>query len=385
MSFTALHRRLARGEPRRSDRIAEGFLTPLAILYGLGAAARNLLYDRRLLPRARAGVPVISIGSLSAGGTGKTPLAAEVARLLLAWGHRPLLVARGYGARRGSGQPRMLAPVAGGAVGSGRAALGWQDVGEEALLLARLAPGVPVAVARRREAALAVAREAGCDPDVLVLDGAFQYRRLEADFQIVTVDASRRPGSGRLLPLGDLREPWRNLARADFLILHRAERCAEPDAWKRFLGRHAPEVPVARTGNRWGRPYRVPDGASLDWPEAGRRSWGVWLALADPRPFLDELAARGIRPLWIECARDHAPFSSATRARIAARHCDGILVSEKDAIKVEAHAHALPPVYAVAAELQLMEGRELFEERLKGALGPIPSSRRSGSGTSPRP
>lgn len=367
MTLIERQRRLARGGARPGDRLLVACLAPLAALYGLGAALRNRAYDAGLLHSRQAGAFTLGIGSLSAGGTGKTPLAAHLAGWLQQWGCRPLLVTGGYGALRPLGRPHLV--TAGGPAG-GQVPAGWETVGEEALLLARLAPGIPVAAARRREESLAVARAAGLDPRVLVLDGAFQHRRLVMDFLLATVDGSRSPGRGHLLPWGDLREPWACLRRADFLILHRAERCPSPAEWEQFLAHHAPGAGLARVENRWGKPYLMNGGGELDWQALASLRLGVWLGLADPRPFLDELARRGVTPAWAECPRDHAPFGAETAARLAgrARALDGLLVSEKDAVKIEAHARALPPVYVIPAEIVWLSGRALLECRLREAL-----------------
>ena len=361
MSLLDRHRHLARGEPSPSDRLLEPLLAPLAWLYGSGVALRSAAYDARILPSRRAPIWTVSVGGLTSGGTGKTPLAAEIASWLRAWGGRPLLVAHGYGARPRFRGARLIGSSGGGEEPE------WRSVGEEALLLARLAPGVPVAVARPREAALSAARAEGFDPDALVLDGAFQYRRLAADFSIVSVDGSRQPGQGRLLPRGDLREPWPALSRSNFIVLYRAERCGDPEGWKRFLARAAPEIPVARVANRWGRPYRLCSREPLAWSEAKTMRWGVWLALADPRPFLSELASRGIDPVKVACPRDHAPFTGDAIERFARTPIDALLVSEKDAIKIEAHASRLPAVFVVPAEHEWLEGRSVLEERLRAS------------------
>jgi len=371
VSWFEIHRRLDRGEARGAERLLAGALYPVSLLYGLGIGIRNLTYDAHLLPQREAGCCVISVGGLSAGGSGKTPFAARLARAVGRMGYRPLLVARGYGAPQGAPESRLLS------IGRPRSTLteSWETAGEEAVLLARLAPEVPVAIARRREDALGVVRGREFDPEVMILDGGFQYRRLKADLHVVMIDVSVSPGPARLLPWGGMREPWGSLKRADVLVLHRAELCADPEAWKDFLSRRAPGRPIVWCENRMGVPYPL---SFPDLPEpggwavvAGKR-WGVWTALGHPEAFLTGLGKHGVRPAWTRCQPDHAPFTrrQADELTWAARsqHLDGFLITEKDAVKVEAFGKQIPPIHVVPATLSLREGGETFEVLLREAI-----------------
>jgi tetraacyldisaccharide 4'-kinase len=367
VSLADLHRRLARGEERGAgDRIAGALLAPLALLYRGAVAMRNAAYDHALAPVARADCPVLCVGSLSAGGTGKPPCAAAIALRLARAGARPLLVAHGYGALRPTALPLLLTD------GTGAPRFDWSAVGEEAILLARLAPGVPIAVARRREEALGPARAAGCPVDLLVLDGGFQHRRLRADLTLVTLDASRAPGSGHLLPWGDLREPWSALHRADAILLHRSDLAPDPAAWERALRRRAPGVPVIGARNAPVAP-RTLLGAPVEWSGLRTERLAVWTAIAQPAPFLAGLALDGVRPALVVSARDHAPFdekaAGALRAACRRERCQAVLVTEKDAVKLEGRAADLPPVIVIGARFEIVTGAEALDRLLRERLG----------------
>jgi tetraacyldisaccharide 4'-kinase len=207
-----------------------------AALFGALASLRGALYDRRLLPSERLSVPVVCVGNLTAGGTGKTPMVAWVARELARRGLRPGVVSRGYGARAPDG------------------------ASDEAALLAAELPGVPHVAHPDRARAGRELVERGCG--ALVLDDGFQHRRLERDLDLVLVDATRPwglpapPGGGEavcaLLPRGLLREPLKGLARASAVILTRVDQ-AEPRALaalrERLLG-VAPGVALATSEHR---------------------------------------------------------------------------------------------------------------------------------------
>lgn len=173
-------------------------LEPLATLYAAAGAARAMLTTP-----FRAAVPVLCVGNLIAGGTGKTPVVLSLAALLRGRGHRPHIVTRGYGGRLAG--PVRAEPAQHGAA----------DIGDEALLLARAAP---CWVSRDRVAGAKAAIADGAD--LVLLDDGFQNPTLAKDFSFVVVDGEYGFGNGRLMPAGPLREPIeRGLARADAVIL----------------------------------------------------------------------------------------------------------------------------------------------------------------------
>ncbi|HKY32708.1 MAG TPA: tetraacyldisaccharide 4'-kinase, partial [Candidatus Polarisedimenticolia bacterium] len=178
------------GETADAGRAA-AWLSPLWPLYAAAVAARGALYDAGWLRAARAAAPVISIGNLTAGGSGKSPMAAWAASAMARRGLRPAVVSRGYG---GSYAGRAAVVSAGDGPLLDAAA-----AGDEPVMLARRLPGVPVIVARRRRdgAALACARFAS---RCIILDDGFQHRALARDLDIVMIDADDPFGNGRLLP-----------------------------------------------------------------------------------------------------------------------------------------------------------------------------------------
>jgi tetraacyldisaccharide 4'-kinase len=180
------------------------WMTPLSAVYGAASRIRRFAYARHLTRSTRLACPVIVVGNLSVGGTGKTPLVCWLAGQLHELGFRPGVVSRGYG---GSSRAARLVQAADTS----------DKVGDEAILLARRSR-VPVATGRNRPAAAQLLINAGCD--IIVSDDGLQHYALQRDCEIIVIDGDRRIGNGRLLPAGPLRETAARLKRADAIVIN---------------------------------------------------------------------------------------------------------------------------------------------------------------------
>lgn len=182
-------------------------LLPFSWLYSGISSMRNFLYEQKIKDIYHADLPVISVGNLSTGGTGKTPTAEYLIRKVLEQKAKPAYLSRGYG-RKSKGYYRVL-PAEGNA----------KDFGDEALQVAEKFPQIPVAVSEDRRIGI----ENLCEenPDVIILDDAFQHRKVHRDLDILLLDANRLPYEDRILPAGTLREHIRGISRADILIINK--------------------------------------------------------------------------------------------------------------------------------------------------------------------
>jgi tetraacyldisaccharide 4'-kinase len=180
------------------------WMTPLSAVYGAISRMRRIAYSRHWARSTRLACPVVVVGNLSVGGTGKTPLVCWLAGQLIELGFKPGVVSRGYG---GSSRAARLVQAADDS----------DRVGDEAILLVRRSR-VPVATGRNRPAAAQLLINAGCN--IIVSDDGLQHYALERDCEIIVVDGDRRFGNGRLLPAGPLREPPARLKRADAVVIN---------------------------------------------------------------------------------------------------------------------------------------------------------------------
>ncbi len=246
---------------------------PLAALYGAVTRLRGALYRRSWLRSVRLPVPVVVVGNLNVGGTGKTPLTIALAEVLRARGYRPGVVSRGYGGRRR--EPLLLGDAPNPA-----------EVGDEPCLIR--ATGVPVAIGRERPVAAGLLLDAGCD--VLIADDGLQHYALARDVEICVIDGVRRFGNRRLLPAGPLREPLARLEHVDFRVCNGGEPAAGEFPMRLLIG----EVVALHDGRR------LPLAAF-----AGQRVHAV-AAIGNPSRFFASLRVADIEPIEHAFADHHA-------------------------------------------------------------------------------
>ena len=325
------------GRGRRA-RAARALLAPVEALYRVVVTTRGKLYDWKVFGAENFSVPVLSIGNLSVGGTGKTPVAAWFARTLSARGARPGIVLRGYG-------------------------------GDETIVHQRLNESVPVVAAADRVRGIREAIAQGVD--VVVLDDAFQHRRASRDVDVVLVNADAWSGPPRLLPAGPWREPLRSARRANLVVITRkmAERSTVEDV-RRALAMAAPQVPVAVVHLAPGDLTSTSTGQTLPLHVLSGADLTAIAAIAHPDSFFRQLTELGavVRP---HSFRDHHSFTQREARDLASRagNSDFVVCTLKDAVKLEslwpAEAGSL---WYVSQRLRIEDGEEHIERLLEGLV-----------------
>ena len=302
----------------------------LASIYGAGVRVRNALYDRGTFAQQKLQQPVVSVGNLSVGGSGKTPFVLLLGELLKNRGIPFDILSRGYG-RKTEGV-RLVDP--GGSP---------SDFGDETLLLARRL-GVPVVVGESRAEAGQLA-EQRFRPQLHLLDDGFQHRALSRVFDIVLVTSE--DGRDRLLPAGRLREPLASLSRADAVVLASG---ASPESFP-LNGRLV---------------WRVRRGIS---PTKVSSRPVAFCGIARPKNFFLQLRTAGIEPAAEAVYRDHHAYSEKDlRDLLQLRQqseADGFVTTEKDAVNLDRLLSALEPIAVVPVKMELMDAANAVDTMLR--------------------
>lgn len=282
--------------------------------------------------------PVISVGNITTGGTGKTPMVRHLARRLLDAGHRPVIAMRGYGARDG-------------------------EPADEQLEYEQTIADVPVLARPDRVEALREFLPARPDIDCVLLDDGFQHRRLHRDLDLVLIDAGRRTFSDRLLPAGHLREPLDSLARADAVLITRAE-SLDAELIERVQHHHG-KPPLAWSRHVWRGldVYRPPDfnheSVPLDRLEG--MTLLAMIGTGHPTAVVEQFEAAGATVTATIPARDHDPFDRPTRllARNMMDGLDAVAVTLKDWVKLRRFDDVQQwpiPVIVPRLEIEIFDG-----------------------------
>jgi tetraacyldisaccharide 4'-kinase len=312
--------------------------------YALGAWWRNRAYDRGRKEVKRAAVPVVCVGNLTTGGTGKTPCVEWVARFYRGRGVQVAIVSRGYGAQGGRN--------------------------DEAMVLEENLPDVPHLQDPDRVAAAGRAAEE-LESELVVLDDGFQHRRLHRDLDIVLIDATHPPARDYLLPRGTLREPAGGLRRAGAILLTRCDQvpAGEVEAIRTWLARRWPQTPVATTEHR---PVALVRGESETEPAevlAGR-TVGAFCGVGNPAAFRRTLEAMGATVAAFRAFPDHHGYTRADVDELMrwARTLPAdavIATTQKDWVKLRLAELAGRPLWAVRIGLAFRDGEAEFVKVLE--------------------
>lgn len=345
----------------KHDKFKRALLWLPAKLYELLVRLRIAAYETDYLKAKRLDAFVISVGNITHGGTGKTPLVTYIARYLMREDRSVAVLTRGYGRKsRGRRVLNSMASPQSSATQSD-AADGTRppshfEFGDEPLMMARALPGVPVVIDKDRFAGGTFAkREFGSD--VMLLDDGYQHLRLARDLNLLLLDATDPFGDFEMTPFGRLREPLYALTRADAVIITRADRPFD-QAQTLSIIRHICDdnVPVMYFYSSITALRLLPTGEVYDVDDFN--GWNV-LALCgigNPRAFSQDLLQIGLTVVAEEYFADHHPYTQEDVDRVTqtarAVGADAIVTTEKDAVRLEGLRHGEVPMYAAQLEMQ---------------------------------
>ena len=348
------------------------FFGGLSKCYSFGVGLRNMLYDMKIFRSTRVGRPVISVGNITAGGTGKTPCVIYLVEKLKAMGAHPAVLTRGYGSRREEVPVPANVHVRGG------------RFGEEVDLLAHALPSVPIIVDsdRRRGARLAIDRH---HADVLVLDDGFQHRRIARDLDIVLIDAICPFGYDAILPRGLLREDPGNIKRASMVILTHADQVGYIEItgiksrMRSVLKGKAPILAVHRPVSL----ESLTSTESFDLEMVHGQKVLAYCAIGNGASFRATVEQLEGMIIYFREFRDHHNFTEAEITRLQNRadqmRCTFIVVTEKDAVKLRRMPGLAKNTVAVKVAFEVTEGEEGLEAQLKIVLDQVCVSKETSS------
>jgi tetraacyldisaccharide 4'-kinase len=306
-------------------------LSPLGWLYGVGSSFRNALYDRGIFRSHSLGARTISIGNLTAGGTGKTPLVALVAGRLAENREKVCILTRGYG--RENPAERVVVSDGQNILADARAG------GDEPVELAEKLIGKAIVIADRDRVAAARWAIQEFSPTVFVLDDGFQHRRAERDLDIVCIDATDPFGGGRSLPAGRLRERPSNLDRADAAVLTRAELADDLAALEWQVRQLAPKIEIFHASYRTREFKEIGSQNTIDIAELRRSAAFAFCGLGDPKNFFAQLEREGVRLVGRKAFPDHHAYTAddvrSVEASARSAGAEVLITTAKDAVRLD--------------------------------------------------
>ena len=343
-----------------------GVLRGLSILFLTVVHVRYFLYQVGLLRRYPLGTQVISIGNVTAGGTGKTPVTEIFARTLAAEGRKVAILSRGYRRKEAPWWRRIFTQVVDPplVVSDGRhVLLDSATGGDEPYMLASNLPGVAVVVDRNRvKAGRYAIKRLGCD--TIILDDGFQYQKLKHSIEVVLVDSTNPFGNGNMLPRGILREPARNLRRADIIFLTKCK--GDVSAVKEEIRRYNTSAEIVECNHTpkvlkdvWSR-----EEFPLDWLRG--KTLCTLSGIASPKGFENSLRHLGAKVVWCERYADHHRYESSevlyALNRTADLGADALVTTEKDAVRFPRFETSPVRCLYLRIAIEILAGGENFTQ-----------------------
>lgn len=349
-----------------SIRVLLAILSAFSMLFTAVVAVRYFLYKTGILKRFPLGIQIISIGNVTAGGTGKTPVTEIFARTLAKEGRKVAILSRGYRRKEAPLLQRMFTQVIEPplVVSDGKhilldAATG----GDEPYMLASNLPGVAVVVDRNRvKAGRYAIKRLGCD--TLILDDGFQYQRLKHSVEVVLVDSTNPFGNGNMLPRGILREPARHLKRANIIFLTkcRGDVSAVRDEIRKY--NKTAEIVECNHTPRLLRDVWSREEFPLDWLHG--KTLCTLSGIASPKGFENSLRHLGAKVVWCERYADHHRYEPGeilyALNRSADMGADALVTTEKDAVRFPRFETSPVKCLYLRISIEILKGGENFTD-----------------------
>ena len=331
-------------------------LHPLSLAYLLIVQARLFLFKTGIFKTNKLGYPVISVGNLTLGGTGKTPVVEYIARFFIDKGFKPAVLSRGYGrssktsiAIVSDGENILLKPG---------------EAGDEPYFLAENNPTVPVIVGKKRFQAGKVAIEK-YKPDVIILDDGFQHLSLARDLNIVLLNCVKFQGNSNIFPAGSFREPVSALQRADMILYTHSDEA--PDNCCENLPVRK-DILKLKTIHTFDKIVRVNDQKKISPEELNKKKVVLFCGIGEPGSFRKRVEQYGAEIVHYKYFPDHYFYKAGDIQSLYKTaeilKADFILTTQKDSVKIKEVASAFPLIWTVMMKIEFTKGEEKFRKAL---------------------
>ena len=356
------------------DLLVLGLLRAISVLYGWGVRVKLALYRQGLLTQHRLPATVISLGNITVGGTGKTPTAQMMAPMIQKMGYKVVILNRGY---RAHWKKEV------GLVSDGRKIfMTAYEAGDEAYLMAKTLPGIPVVIGKDRSISGRYAVEK-LGAQVIILDDGYQHWQLARDLDIVLIDSLNVFGNNHLLPRGTLREPLEHLDRADVFLLTKTDQASglARGHLQSVLQQHNPQALVAESIHNpcyfveiadW---YKGLKDKKLPLTELQGRDVVAFSAIGNPSSFEQTLSDNGLRIVDSVRYPDHHDYGvlemQAVTERAVEKQAYALVTTEKDAVKIPSefiYSDRDKPLYVLGMEIKITNGAEALSQRIIEAI-----------------
>ena len=337
-------------------------LSFLSLVYRLVCGTRLFLYRCGLRRQTKLKARVISVGNITVGGTGKTPLVIYLAEKLKAQDEKVAILTRGYKRKK----KEML-----DLTGIARPEVNWRDTGDEPYLLAGRLPDVSIVVTKQRSSSGEYAIERH-GVRLVILDDGFQHLKLFRDLDIVVIDSANPFGNGRLLPAGPLREPLTSLKRADVFVLTKTDQAANKEKLIAILRRYNHKAPIVESVYQVRSIERLSDGSEVKVSELQNKKALAFSGIGNPLSFENTSKQLGIQILRHHKFSDHFAYRNKDILELSREAeslgVDLIITTEKDSVRIPLINELKIPIYVLKIDLKVTSGEEILLEKIRGKV-----------------
>ena len=349
-------------------------LRGMSYLYKFGVCCKLNMYESGLLKKEKLDCCVISIGNITVGGTGKTPTAQKMAAIIKAMGYRVVILNRGYRSHWG----KELGVVSDG----NKIFMTAYEAGDEAYLMAKTLPGIPVIIGKNRAVTGRYAVEK-MNAEVIIMDDGYQHWQLERDLDVVLVDTLNMFGNGCVLPRGTLREPLQNLERGDLFLLTKTDQSSKLSRLqlRQTIAQYNDKAPVIESIHHPKNFVEIADwykGISenfKDLEELKGKDVMVFSAIGNPSSFEQTLSSIGLNILEAVRYPDHHDYGMLEMQYINERASSlkavAMVATAKDAVKIPTefiYSAREIPLYILNMDICITEGMDKFQEYIDNAI-----------------